>query len=375
MRLAFASALLLALTHTAHAQTQTFYLHHGAAPVAVPGGTTQSFLDALAPTNPTPLVDEHVVASGNSATFPTFTAPAFAADTTLLPIASVRLQLGTNAKIRGCADISTELFRVDGGGGLTSIGTHTATDSDVLQASAGGTVGTGAHRLEFPISGNSILTGQSIAVASSLTNGCGINRRIFFAYDGATAPARVRFQCCFTTAARCAEAKLKGVGSGAACLLGVAAHRASHGDALDPEKRAKCTFKLTTIFEKADAKGGCVATGDGATHATATETFADDLTADLDPVGGESRCQSGKLKLAAKVAACLLKLQAKAAHKGEFLDPDPTAVAKCRSAIELGFPKLELKGPCDTTDDAAATLATIDAFVTDEASVLACPCS
>ena len=375
MRLVLALALLLALPPTAHAQTQTFYLHHSDTPVAIPGGTTQSFLDALAPTNTTPLVDEHIVASGNSASFPTFTAPAFASDTTLSPIASVRLQLGVNAKVRGCANITAEVFSVDGSGALTSIGSQTVTNSDVLQASAGGTVGTGFHRLEFPISDTSILTGESIAVASSFGNGCGINRRVFFAYDGTTAPARVRFQCCFTVAARCAESKLKAVGGGAACLLGVNAKAAGHGDPVDPEKAAKCSTKLTDAFTKADDKGGCIATGDGPAHTAATEAFVNTLAAALRPSMAESRCQAGKIKLAGTAAKCLLALEAKAARNGNFLEPDLTKAAKCRTKLELGFAKLELKGPCDTTGDAAATLDAINAFETDEASALACPCS
>jgi hypothetical protein len=375
MRLVLASALLLALPLPAQAQTQPFYLHHSDAPVTIPGGTTQSFLDSVAPATSTPVVEDHVIASGNSATFATFTAPPFTSDTTLSPIASVRLQLGANAKMRGCASVTTEVFKVDASGALTSIGTETVTDADIPQSSAGGTVGTGAHLIEFPISDTSVLTGQSIALASEVANGCGINRHVFFASDARSTPARVRFQCCVTVAARCAERKIKAVATGAACLLGVSAYAAAHGESVDVDHVAKCTGKLTSAFARADERGGCVTPGDGATHASAAETFASAMTTALYPGMAESRCQAGKLKLAGKAALCLLKLQAKAARDGEFLEPDLEKVAKCQGTLGTGFAKLEGKYACDTTGDTTATGDAIDAFVIGEASALACPCS
>src|SRR5436853_2632541 len=139
MRIVLAVMLAAAVVDSALAQTQPFYLHHSGTPVAIPGGTTQSFLDGLAPTAPAPLAEEQIIASGNTASFATFTTPAFGSDTSLLPIASVRLHLAANAKMRGCGSVTTDLFKVDSGGGLTAIGSGTVTSADVAQGSSGGT--------------------------------------------------------------------------------------------------------------------------------------------------------------------------------------------------------------------------------------------
>lgn len=376
MWIVLALALMLAIGDPAAAQTQSFFLHHSDTPVPIPGGTTTSFLDALAPTATTPVAEEQIIASGNTASFSTFTTAAFASDTTVSPIASVRLHFAANAKMKACGAFTTQLFKVATGGGLTPIGTATVTGTNVAQGSSGGTVGAGSHLVEFPISDTSVLTGEGIALATSFTNGCNINRRVFFAYDGETAPSRVRFQCCVTVAAKCAETKLKAVGKLASCDLGAYAHAASHDGVLDPAQLAKCEAKMTSTFAKTDEKGGCLIVGDGPVRANDSASFAAALGTALNPLAHESKCQTGKLKYAGKAAGCLLALEAKAAAVGQFLEPDPTKAQKCRDSLTLGFGKLESKSgnDCDTTGDAATVLGTIGTFEAQVTSALACPC-
>ena len=369
-------ALLLAISDPAAAQTQSFFLHHSDTPVPIPGGTTTSFLDALAPTATTPVAEEQIIAAGNTASFTTFTTAPFVSDSTVSPIASVRLHLAANAKMKACGAFTTQLFKVATGGGLTPIGTGTVTAANVAQGSSGGTVGAGSHLVEFPISDTSVLTGEGIALATSFTNGCNINRRVFFAYDGTPAPSRVRFQCCLTVAAKCAETKLKTVGALASCLLGAYAHAASHDGVLEPERLGKCELKMTSAFDKADGKGGCLITGDGPDRAADSAAFAAALGTALNPLAHESKCQTAKLKSAGKAAKCLLALEAKAAAVGQFLEPDPTKAQKCRDSLTTGFTKLEGKvgNDCDTLGDAATVLSTIGAYETQVTSALACPC-
>jgi hypothetical protein len=376
MWMILALALMLALSHPAAAQTQSFFLHHSDTPVPIPGGTTTSFLDALAPAATPPVAEEQIIASGNSASFSTFTTAPFASDSTVSPIASVRLHFAANAKMKACGAFTTQLFKVDTGGGLTPIGAGTVTATNVAQGSSGGTVGAGSHLVEFPISDTSVLTGEGIALATSFTNGCNISRRVFFAYDGKPVPSRVRFQCCLSVAAKCAETKLKTVATLASCLLGAYAQAASHDGVLEPERLEKCEIKMTSAFAKTDGKGGCLILGDGPDRAIDSAAFAATLGTALNPSTHESKCQNAKLKSAGKTAKCLLALEAKAAAVGQFLEPDPTKAQKCRDKLTIGFAKLEgkLGNDCDTTGDAATVLSTIGAFETQVTSALACPC-
>jgi len=375
MRIVLVLVMVLVSGQAVHAQMQTFYFHHSDTPVPVPGGTTDFFLDALAPGPPIPLVDKRIIASGATATLPTFVAPAFAADTMLSPIASVRLHIAANQKMHGCADYTTELFKLDGAGVPTSIGSASVVGGEILQGSAGGTVGATSHLLEFSISDPSVLTGQSLALTTSFTNQCGINRSVFFAYDGSTAPSRVRFQCCLSIAAKCSYAKMKAVATLASCLAGAEAKAAGKGVVLDPAGIGKCEAKAGSAFAKAEDRGGCLTIGDGPARSTESVLFASGLAAALDPgAPHQNRCGASKLKLAGSSAKCLLALEAKAAGKAQFLEPDLVAAATCRDKLALGFGKLESKPGCDTTGDAAATQAAIDAFVSSIATAFACPC-
>lgn len=54
--------------------------------------------------------------------------------------------------------------------------------------------------------------------------------------------------------------------------------------------------------------------------------------------------------------------------------PDPDKVAKCESKFVEQFAKLEAKGGCKTTGDAATIEAKVDAFLEDlDAELFACP--
>src|SRR5688572_7786549 len=96
MRLAVGPLLALAIASApaaARGDVQSFFLHFADPPVAVPGGTASHFIDALRPTGEVPLVFEQTTPKDETTTFPTFTSTPFAAGTTLLPIASVRMYL------------------------------------------------------------------------------------------------------------------------------------------------------------------------------------------------------------------------------------------------------------------------------------------
>src|SRR5439155_16911677 len=76
-----------------------------------------------------------------------------------------------------------------------------------------------------------------------------------------------------------------------------------------------------------------------------------------------NKCQGAKIKDAGKKASCLAGLQAKVVGSGATLDP--AKVAKCDAKVGAAYAKLEAKGPCNTSGDAGAIEAKVDAFVAD----------
>jgi hypothetical protein len=75
----------------------------------------------------------------------------------------------------------------------------------------------------------------------------------------------------------------------------------------------------------------------------------------------ESKCLSGKLKGAGHAAASQVNCEAKAAAKGEALDPE--CVAKAGEKLQKAFEKAENKDDCIGTGDDPAAQAVVDAFV------------
>jgi hypothetical protein len=377
MRIVLALSFALALPGLTHAQTQSYFLHHSAVPVTIPGGSTTTFLDDLVPTEPLlATAEEQILPSGNTGTFSTFIAPAFGSDTTLLPIASVRVNLSANQKMRACATLAASLSRLDASGTPTAIGSASIAGVTVAQGKSNGTVATDTQRIEFGVTDPSILTGQSIAVTASITNACNANRRVFFSYDAQNAAAQVRFQCCFTTAAKCAEKKIKAVGTKAYCFAKLYAAAIARAEPTDPAKLAKCSASFDGNFTKAEAHGSCPTVGDAAALEVATDALTTALQSALAPLNPllPNKCQSAKLKAAGQLAQCLSKFEAKAAGKGQFLEPDPVGIQKCHDHLTQAFSKAEAKLLCDTVADAATIDGMIDAFANGVASQLACPC-
>lgn len=369
--------LLLGVLAPAHAQTEDFFFHHSAAPVMIPGGTTNSFLDMTAPLDVTPLVDERVLDNNQAQAFPTFNSMPFGSGATLLPIASVRLNLSANQKMRHCAQLTTQLFRVDGTGALTAIGAGFVLNGDVSQAKAGGTVGFTPVRVEFQVTDNVVPTGNGIQLNTAVENHCTTNRHVFLAYDSLQAPSRLRFQCCFTTHAKCAAAKIKAASKKAGCLLALASKEANKGQAADPAKIQKCKDAFTTAFAKLEAKGNCITTGDAASIEAGIDDYTADVGAALNPGAPTSsnKCQALKIKAASTKTTCLVGLKAKAAATGNILEPlDPKKFAKCAEKFSTAFSKVEAKGACVTSGDAGAIESKIDPFVDGIAAALACPC-
>lgn len=170
-----------------------------------------------------------------------------------------------------------------------------------------------------------------------------------------------------TAAQRCASSKIKAAAKKSACLLSLDARQAT-GVAVDPAKVQACKNRLEDpaigAFARAEAKGGCLTTGDAAPMETKIDAFVDDIVTALN-VGTPNACQAQKIQAAGKTARCLLLLDAKAATGGGL---DPARVQACQDKLSgpAGtFAKAEARGGCGTTGDAATIEMKVDAFVDD----------
>jgi hypothetical protein len=164
---------------------------------------------------------------------------------------------------------------------------------------------------------------------------------------------------------KCTASKLKAACKKAACKAGLEAKEARTGVAPDPAKMAKCEDKFAQAFAKNEAKGGCITTGDAATIESKIDAFVLDLDTELNLVTGvnPNRCEADKIKAAAKKASCMCGLESKQAKAGGTIDP--AKIAKCEATFSNAFAKSETRGGCNTTGDAAAIEAKVDAFVAD----------
>jgi predicted dienelactone hydrolase len=152
--------------------------------------------------------------------------------------------------------------------------------------------------------------------------------------------------------AKCQAAKLKAAGKACDCRHATMAKALAKGTTPD---FTKCADKLAAAFAKAEAKGSCPATGEGATVDGRLAGLAGDLETALGAgmaSGSAASCVAAKLKAAGKQCACLHKTWAGAALK-RLTDP---VFAACDAKLEAAYAKAESKagGACPTAGDGAA---------------------
>jgi hypothetical protein len=164
---------------------------------------------------------------------------------------------------------------------------------------------------------------------------------------------------------KCAGEKIKAACKKAVCKNSLEAKQASKGGTIDPAKVAKCEAAFSKSVVKSEAKGDCFTTGDAVAIEAKVDAFVADLETELDVGTGTNpnTCEGDKIKAAAKKASCTCALEAKQAAKGGTIDP--AKVAKCEAAFSKSVAKSEAKGGCNTTGDAIAIEAKVDAFVAD----------
>lgn len=173
----------------ADARADTFYLHHSASPVTVPGGSTMFFLDTTVPPGATPVEEAIAVNRDATAAFPTFTSTAFGAPATLPDTTRAIVILSANQQMDFCADVSLTLAVLDAGGVRTDIATATAFGQTIAQTPT-------FLRVQFacgqpgPVA---VPAGGAIAIDLAVTNNCSTNRGVTLSYDANPTPSRVDF--------------------------------------------------------------------------------------------------------------------------------------------------------------------------------------
>lgn len=166
---------------------------------------------------------------------------------------------------------------------------------------------------------------------------------------------------------KCQATKLKAAGKACDCRHAVASKALATGGTPD---FSKCAGKLAAAFAKADGKGGCPVTDEGATVDGRLISLVADLETALQAgtaTGDAAACVAAKLKAAGKKCACVHKVQATATVKD--VPPDFTA---CDAKLDAAFAKAEAKaaGACPTTSDAETVCDAVQAsFAEVEADV------
>lgn len=166
-----------------------------------------------------------------------------------------------------------------------------------------------------------------------------------------------------TSAQICSKSKLGATGKKISAKLKCHATAAGKGEVVSGTCLTKAETKFSSTFAKAEAKGGCQTVGDTASVESLVDNCVNAVRTALGSSMSKNPCLKGKLGAAGKKAAAKLKCAAKAAIKGQTADAN--CLAKAETKFSQTFGKLDLKGGCLTTGDAASVENIIDTNCVD----------
>jgi hypothetical protein len=133
------------------------------------------------------------------------------------------------------------------------------------------------------------------------------------------------------------------------------------GGPVDGACLAKAESKFSSTFAKADAKGGCISTGDAASVEASVDACVGAIRSQLGVPGSPvpaAKCTQAKVKAAGKKTQSKIACHNAGVSKG--IAASSTCLSKVESAFVGAFAKAETKGGCLTTGDAAAVEADVD---------------
>lgn len=169
-----------------------------------------------------------------------------------------------------------------------------------------------------------------------------------------------------TPAQQCAAGKLMVAGKKAANKLACHSKALRRGAAPDAACLLGAESRFDADFQRLDARGGCVLSGDAAAIELRVDTLVAQVNAALNPgltSAAEQKCAAKKLKAAAVAAARKLKCHSKAARYGSPVDP--VCLNRADGSFTAMFLREEAAGTCGTRDDAASIATMIGAFVSE----------
>jgi len=153
-----------------------------------------------------------------------------------------------------------------------------------------------------------------------------------------------------TPAQKCAASKLKAAAKEGSGQLKCYAKAQGKGLSVDGLCLDKAHTKLLDSFDKADAKGGCLQTGDAPAVDSAVAAFVADAVSALG-TGSANACAAAKEKATGKKFSSKLLCHAKAVLKGVTADMD--CLDKAEQKFQLAFSKADDKGGCVNPGDAS----------------------
>ena len=164
-----------------------------------------------------------------------------------------------------------------------------------------------------------------------------------------------------TAAQECAAAKLKAAGKKAGAVLSCHRKAAKLGAAVDPLCVAASDEKLQEPFARAEAKGGCSATGDAVAVGARIEQWGVNVAALLRPAPDANNCAATKLRAAGKKLLAKLRCHASAVKRG--FATDPACLTKAEQKFDDKFAAAEASPPCLTSGDAVSIEEQVDRVV------------
>jgi len=175
---------------------------------------------------------------------------------------------------------------------------------------------------------------------------------------------------------KCQPAKKKCVAKKQDCLFKLHSLAELQGTDTTTDPRfvagvVKCQVKfqdsLKGCIPKAEAKGGCIRTGQSGDLEASTDAFVLDVVTDLDPgfpAPVVNTCSSFKKRCVAKKATGLLKCLATAEKKA--VPVDPLCTQKVMDKFDACFTKADtVLAPCFVAGDALAIEAKVDTWIND----------
>jgi hypothetical protein len=161
-----------------------------------------------------------------------------------------------------------------------------------------------------------------------------------------------------TAGEKCAAAKTKAAGQKLYRKTKCHSKALARSTAVDADCLSTAEQKFSTAFSRAEAKGGCVVSGDSGT----VETSVDDCLATLlGAISGDARCTAAKVKAVGKE----VKSEAKCYRKAILADTtvDPTCLATAGTKLATAVGKADALGSC--TDTATSLDALVDGCAGD----------